>query len=137
MSQSAIRKILETRLATWAATRTPALPVLWQNVTVPVEPSGDHLRAYLLPATTNAPDLAGEMRSYKGVFQVSAFLAPGAGPARAEAIAAELDALFPCYELFSGGGVTVQVATPVSVAAGVPEPGWYPVVMSFRYRCEN
>lgn len=136
MSQSAIRKILETRLAGWAAARVPVLPVLWENVNVAQEPVGDHLRAYLLPATTTNPYVAGDGRSLRGIFQVSAFLTPGSGPKKGEAIASELDALFPCFAQYTDGVITVMVAAPVSTAPAITEPGWFMLPMSIRYRSE-
>lgn len=137
MSQSRIRNILQARLAAWAATRVPPLPVLWQNVRAP-EPEGDHLRACLMPATTLSPYLAGEGRTLIGVFQVSIFVVDGAGPKKAEDIAAELDALFPCAEIFTdAGGLAVQIATPVSASTAQQDEGFSMVAASFRYQCST
>ena len=53
MSQQRIRSAFESRLATWAASK--GLPVVWQNVGAG-SVSGDHLRAFLLPAQTLSSD---------------------------------------------------------------------------------
>lgn len=137
MSQSRIRKIFETRLAAWAAASEPPLPILWENVRVAVAPAGEHLRVYVLPATTLSPYLAGEARTFIGVFQVSIFTLAGTGPKRGEEIAAALDALFPCSEIFKdAGGLAVQVMTPVSASPAMQDEGFSMVAASFRYQCQ-
>ena len=138
MSQSRIRKIFETRLATWAAARVPPLPVLWENVRVAVEPVSPHLRAYVMPATTLSPYLAGEGRTFIGIFQASIFTPAGTGPKRGEEIAAELDALFPCNDSFTDvGGLSVQVMTPVSASPAMQDDDFSMVAASFRYQCQT
>lgn len=138
MSQNRIRKILETRLSTWAAARVPPLPVIWENVRVLAEPTGEHLRAYVLPATTLSLYMAGEGRTFIGIFQVSIFTLAGSGPKRGEEIAAALDALFPCTEIFTdAGGLAVQVMTPVSASTAQQDEGFSMVAASFRYQCQT
>ena len=138
MSQNRVRKILETRLATWAAACVPPLPVLWENVRVAAEPAGEHLRAYVLPATTLSPYLAGEARTFIGIFQVSIFTLAGAGPKHGEEIAAALDALFPCNDSFTDvGGLSVQVMTPVSASPAMQDDDFSMVAASFRYQCQT
>lgn len=131
-----IRAILESRLATWAAARVPPLPVLWENARVDTEPTGQHLRAYILPATTFNAYLEGTGRTHQGILQVSAFLVPGTGPAAADAIAAELDALFPCADVLTNGAIQVQIMAPVSALPAMQEPGWSVTVFRVRYRCD-
>lgn len=138
MSQNRIRKIFETRLAAWAAALAPPLPVLWENVRVAAEPTGEHLRVYVLPATTQSPYMAGEGRTYVGIFQVSIFTQAGTGPKRGEEIAAALDALFPCSEVFTdAGGLAVQVMIPVSASIAQQDEGFSMVAASFRYQCQT
>lgn len=134
--QSTIRAILETRLAAWAAARVPPLPVLWENARTDAEPTVAHLRAYVLPATTTNAYLEGTGRTHQGIFQVTAFLLPGTGPQQADAIAAELDALFPCFEVLTDGALQVQIMAPVSALAAMQEPSWHVVPVRTRYRCD-
>lgn len=136
MSQAAIRAILETRLAAWAAARVPTLPVLWENARTDAEPAGPHLRAYVLPATTTNAYLDGTGRTHQGIFQVTAFLLPGTGPRQADAIAAELDALFPCAAVLTDGALKVQVMAPVSALPAMQEPSWHVAPFRVRYRCD-
>ncbi|MDR0275930.1 MAG: DUF4128 domain-containing protein [Burkholderiaceae bacterium] len=134
MSQTRIRSAFESRLASWAATQS--LPVVWQNVAAEL-PVVDHLRAYLLPAETAARDLAGDNRSYRGIFQVSVFAAPGQGAERVEQIARALDELFPVALRMESGGLAVLVLTPMAARPAIQEPGWFSVPVSCRYAAEE
>lgn len=136
MSQQRIRAAFESRLATWAAARVPALPVLWQNVSAAV-PTGDHLRAYLLPAETSARDVAGHNRSYRGLFQVTVFTKAGIGSSRAEGIARELDELFPAALRVLSAGLAVQVLTPMASRPAIVETDWYSIPVDCRYGAEE
>ena len=134
--QSAIRALLETRLAAWAAARVPPLPVLWENDRSDAEPTTEHLRAYLLPATTTTAYLEGDGRTYQGLFQVTAFLLPGTGPRNADLIVAQLDALYPCFAVLTDGAVDVQLMAPAAALPAEQEPSWHVVVVRMRYRCD-
>ncbi|MDR2213950.1 MAG: DUF4128 domain-containing protein [Pseudomonadales bacterium] len=134
MSQQRIRSAFEDRLASWAAARL--LPVVWQNAGAEL-PTTDHLRAYLLPAETTSRDLAGDMRSYRGVFQVSVFTEPGQGPNRAEQLARELDELFPVALLMPSGGLNVMVLSPMSAMPALQESDWFSIPCQCRYGAEE
>lgn len=134
MSQARVRNAFESRLAAWAASK--ALPVVWQNVGAG-NMTGDHLRAYLLPAQTLSMDLAGEHRGYRGVFQVSIFTRPNIGVNRAESLARELDDLFPVALRMLSAGLTVQVMTPMASRPSIVETDWYSVPVDCRYGAEE
>ena len=134
MSQPRIRAAFESRLAAWAAGK--GLPVVWQNVGAG-NMTGDHLRAFLLPAQTLSMDIAGEHRGYRGVFQVSIFTKPGIGANRAESLARELDDLFPVALRMLSAGLTVQVMTPMASRPSIVETDWYSVPVDCRYGAEE
>lgn len=134
MSQARVRNAFESRLAAWAASK--GLPVVWQNVGAG-NMTGDHLRAYLLPAQTLSMDLAGEHRGYRGVFQVSIFTRPNIGANRAESLARELDDLFPVALRMLSAGLTVQVMTPMASRPSIVETDWYSVPVDCRYGAEE
>lgn len=134
MSVARIRAAFESRLATWAASK--ALPVVWQNVGAG-NMTGDHLRAYLLPAQTLSMDIAGEHRGYRGVFQVSIFTKPGIGANRAESLARELDELFPVAKRMLSAGVTVQIMTPMATRPAVSETDWFHLPVDCRYAADE
>lgn len=136
MSNKLCRKAIESRLATWAAARVPALPVAWENVPF-TQPTSAYLRAFLLPATTTGIDLAGAGRTYRGVYQVSVVAPLNAGPGAAEGIADELAALFPLNTRLSVTGLTLQVVTPVTAAQGAQDATNFTVPVSFQYRADT
>jgi len=134
MSQARIRAAFESRLAEWAAAQS--LPVVWQNVSIQL-PTGNHLRAYLLPAGTTSRDVAGDNRSYRGVFQVSVFTMPGQGAGRAEQTVRGLEALFPLTLCMDSGELRVRVITPMSAGPAVQEADWFIVPVSCRYEADD
>jgi len=134
VSQKSIRALIEQRLATWAATKS--LPVAWQNVAF-TPPAGTYLRAFLLPAETDSPDLQGVMRTYAGVYQVSIALPEGQGSGAGETLAGEIDALFPLDLRLNDGAVTVQMISPASIGPAIQDGSRYTLPVSFRYRCDT
>lgn len=50
MSHKIIRSLLEARLKAWAAARTPALRIAYQNVAFTPSNNEIYLRAFLIPA---------------------------------------------------------------------------------------
>lgn len=136
MSTEACRSILDSRLATWAAARGTPLRAAWQNAAFVPVPGETYLRAYLLPADTTAEDLAGALRTYRGVYQVSIVRPIGGGTGPALSIAAELNLLFPVNGRYTSGAVTVQVITPPSAGPGQQDENTYVVPVSFEYRSD-
>lgn len=137
MSQKKVRAAYETKLATWAAARTPALRVQHENVPFNPAHGETYLRAYLLPATTTSPDLAGDITTYQGVFQISVVAPINSGPGIANGIAEELEAQFPVNQLVSVSAFVVQQVTPASVAPALQTESEYIVPVSFQYRADT
>ena len=135
MSQKLIRAAYEGRLKTWADARGTPLTVAWENRPF-TKPAGAYLKAFLLPATTDAPDLAGALRTYRGVFQVSVVAPINTGPGAAMGIADELAALFVVNARLTNT-VTVQQITPCSIAPALQTESEYIVPVSFTYRCDT
>lgn len=136
MSNKLCRQAIETALDTWAAARSPALPIAWENVAF-TEPATTYLRAFLLPADTAGFDLAGAGRTYTGVYQVSVVAPVDTGPGAAEGIADEIAALFPLDSRLSVTGLTLLITSPVTAAQGATEGSRYTVPAWFRYRADT
>lgn len=133
---SLIRILLESRLSTWAAAESPAIPVAWENVRFN-PPSGRYLRAWLMPAETGSEDLAGAHRRYTGVWQVSVVVPTDTGPAAAGAIAEEIVALYPVNLLLSTTAIDVQIISPMSIHPALQDSDRYTVPISCRYRADT
>lgn len=136
--KSDIRDAFEETLQTWAAARVPALKIAWQNVpfTPPKDSAGKplaYLRAWILPADTTAPTVAGDLTEYRGIFQVDVVCPAGVGPQAADGIAAEIVALFPAKTRLTSGTKTVLIATPMSERPALQDVDTYAVPCWCRY----
>lgn len=136
MSQRLIRKLFEQRLATWAAARVPALPVAFENA--PFDPTGKdtYLKAFMLPARSQALTLDGPNRTYLGLFQVSIVTKTGVGAGAAEGIAAELESQFPVQLRMTSGAFAVQVIEPMSAATAITDGATLILPVSCNYRAD-
>jgi hypothetical protein len=137
MSNQACRALIEAKLAAWAAARSPALSVAWENVPFTPTTGATYLRPFLLPATTVAPDLAGALRTWSGVYQVNVVAPINGGPGVAEGIAAELAAVFPLNQRLAGSGLALQIMSPVTAAQGAEDGTNFVVPASFQYRADS
>jgi hypothetical protein len=137
MSHKIIRSLFEGRLKTWAAARSPALRISYQNVDFAPAASETYLRAFLLPAGTNSNDLAGAHRLYTGLFQITVVTPSGGGTGAAEGLIDELDALFPLYDRLTKAGFSVQVMTPVEPGPEQQEDTAFALPVSFQYRADT
>ena len=136
MSNKVCRSLVEAKLSAWAAARSPALAVAWENVPF-TPPAGVYLRGFLLPATTMAPDLEGALRTLRGVYQISVMAPINVGPGVAEGIAGELEAVFPLNQRLTGSGLVLQIITPVTAAQGAQDADRFVLPVSFQYRADT
>lgn len=138
MSDTRIRYLIETRLANWASTRSPALPVAWEGHSF-TPPAGIYLQAFMLPANTGSDDLQGAHRVYRGVYQVSINCPSGSGSGAAGGIADEIAALFPMNLRLSivSPAFSVTINSPCSAGPGQVGDGRYVVPISFLYRADT
>lgn len=133
MSHALVRRACEAALKTWADARTPAMPVQWQNVVLDPEPTA-YLRAILLPAPAESPDIEGHGTTFTGFWQVSVVRPLGEGAGPAEAIAAELAAIFRPGAGLTASGLRLYFLQPLSPAAPLEEPGRFVVPCSAAYQ---
>jgi len=134
VSHALVRRACEAALKTWADARLPqAMPVQWQNVVLDPEPTA-YVRAILLPAPTEAPDIEGQGRTFTGIWQVSIVRPLGEGPGPADAIAAELAAIFNPAAVLTAGGLRLHLLQPLSPTAPIDEPGRFVVPCSAAYQ---
>ncbi len=136
MSTSRIQRLFESRLATWAAARVPALAIAYENVDF-TPPAGAYLACFTLPAETLSDDLAGAHRGYQGIFQINVCVPLQVGKAPASAIADQLAALFPLNLKLTAGGFDVFVRTPLIERAGQPDETHYTLPVDFVYRTDT
>lgn len=138
MSQSRIRMLIESRLANWAAARSPTLTVAWENHPF-TPPAGTYLRGFLLPARTNSIDLASDHRGYLGIYQVDVVAPIGAGPGGAQGIAEEIADLFPdsLRLTIASPAFAMQLISPCSFGPAIILENRYTIPVSFRYQADT
>lgn len=133
MSFIRVRKMLETRLKTWADTQS--LPVAWENH--PYDPPDTmYLKAFILPNHTGSQDLLGDHRLYSGVFQVTVVGQRDTGPNAAEAVAALLDAEYPVNLTLTDSGTVLRIISPMSIGPA-DQSERYALPVSCSYRCDT
>lgn len=138
MSDLKIRQLFESRLAAWAAARLPALPIAYEDkaFTAPAN-GGTHLKAFLMPGTSDSEDLEGKHTSYRGLFQVSVVTKAGIGRGPAGLIAEELAALFPNNLELSSSGFSVFIRSPIASAAAIQDDTVSVLPLRFMYRADT
>ena len=136
MSFPTIRQLLESRLMTWAGTRTPALSVQWENKPFS-PPAGPYLRFFIIPAPTEGQALDGTHRAYTGSFQVSIVTPKNQGSEPADSIAVELEALFPDSLRLENGSFVLTQTSPISSGPPIQESDRYTVPLFAFYRADT
>jgi len=137
MSHKICRSLFQARLAAWAAARTPALRVAYENVEFSPNPDELYLKAYNLAAGTDSETLTADHKRYTGLFQVTIVGSSAKGSGAVEGVVDELAALFPLYLRMTGNGLTALVLTPVDQGPGIPNDNTYSVAASFQYRADT
>ncbi|MDU4249005.1 phage tail terminator-like protein [Pseudomonas sp.] len=137
MSEKIIRSIYEARLKAWAAARSPALRVTYQNSKFSPASGETYLACYLLPAKTQSLDLEGVHKVFTGYFQVNIVVPTDSSLVPASGIAEELQALFPNNLGVTKSGLTVYVRTPCAVADAQQDVATATVPVSFYYRADT
>lgn len=134
MSDALIRAAFESRLAAWAASQVPPIPVAYQNVAF-TPPNGRYARCWILPVPTQSGTLDGLHRERKGVFQVDLCMPIGTGSAAVNALVASLDAAFPV--VLTQGAIKVFLLSPMSQSSSIQEANHYMVPVSCEYRSDT
>lgn len=138
MSNKIIRSVFEARLKTWAAARSPALPVAFEDASyTPPADGSPYLQAFLLPANATSEDLEGKHTAYRGIFQVSVVTKAGIGRGTAEGIADEISALFPNNLGMTKTTFTVYVRAPMSTGSAQPGDTTTTLPLSIQYRADT
>lgn len=132
---ASIRAAFETRLAAWAASQTPPIPVAYENVGF-TPPTGRYARCHVMPSPTESETFNGEHRRYMGIFQVSLYMPAGAGSGASAALAASLDATFPMRQPMTQGGVKIFLLSPMSEGPAIQDADRYVVPVSCAYRAD-
>lgn len=135
MSIVAIRSNLETRLKTWADSKSPVLPVSFEGMTF--EKPSDYspwIECFLIPSGTFNRDISVNHSTQVGVFQINVWIKAGIGTGLAGSIADEICSLF--VPGVSVSGLNIE-STPFIGSAIEPTTGWTVLPVRVLYRQEN
>lgn len=136
MSQDRVRKAFESKLKTWAAAQSPAIPVAWENTDFKPT-AGAYIEPSLIPVRTVTETLDGVHRRFMGLFQVSLVMPIDSGPGDAEALVKALDALYPLTTPLTADGLVIVLLQPMSAAPAVPRPDRYVIPVTCSYRADT
>lgn len=134
MMQSQIRAALEIRLDAFA--KEEELPIAWEGRAFKPVAGQSHLRAFVMPATSDSNDLAGQHRLYRGVFQVDLVMVSGAGMGDIERKAAQIIAHFPKNLRLAVADRFVQLISVMSMGPKLPQDGFVAVPLTSYYRMD-
>lgn len=137
MTQPRIRTALESRLNTWAAAQSPAVPVAWQNAAYTPTTGSRYVRAALLPAETQNPIYGALHRRLVGLLQVDVVAPTGTGMAASEALAESLCTQFRRGTTLTQDGLTVVMDYSPSIGPALIDEGWVALPVSIRYRADD
>lgn len=137
MSDKIIRQLLESRLATWAAARSPALRIAYQDVAFTPNSNETYLRCFVLPGDTGSEDLQGVHEEFVGIWQVTIVKPAGGGLGSALTIENELRALFPNNQQMTSGTFKLFTRSPMSAGPALTEDTNTLVPVSCRYRADT
>jgi len=137
LSEKIIRSIYEARLKAWAAARSPALRIAYQNTKFTPNSGETYLACYLLPAKTQSLDMEGVHKAFTGVFQINIVVPADSSLVPASGIAEELQALFPNNLGITKNGLTSYVRSPCAVADDQQDTNTATVPVWFNYRADT
>lgn len=135
MSQVAIRSKITTALATWAASKSPALTIARENqpFTKPAN-YGTFVELVVIPADTFTSTLDGTGRRFLGEVIINIWTKDGQGTAIAESLAEEIALLFP---VVPKNLLPVSVETwPTLKRSMQVDEGYRVSTVCFNYRAE-
>jgi hypothetical protein len=140
VSNKIIRKLFDSRMATWGDTNDYAISIENKHFDPAKDAKeGKYFETVLLPANTVSDDLAGAHRGYRGVYQIDIVMKKRVGTGVTDTVVNELDALFPNNLRLTDveTGFVVQVMTPVTAGPGLAGARGYVVPVSFNYRSDK
>jgi len=132
MTQRTLRKEIEDKVAAWAASKSPAIPVAYENVTF-VKPSTTFIELYIIPATTVNPTVNAKRSTNYGMIQFNIYCKSGEGTKKSEDLAQELINLFPVVPKVG----TVSIEQTGSIMNPLYDSQWRVLPVRIRYRQEQ
>lgn len=134
MMQSKIRAALEGHIYVFA--KTQGLPVAWEGVDFESETDQSYLRVFVMPATSDSTDLAGNHRLYRGVLQVDIVMPSGKGMGDIEQLAGQIIAHCPKDRRLLTANGFVQLISVMSMGPKLISGGVTALPLTSFYRMD-
>ncbi|MFC0179002.1 phage tail terminator-like protein [Thorsellia kenyensis] len=131
--QKEINNIIRSKVAQYA--KSKGLKVAYPNCNFDSK-SETYLELHIMPATTLSMDVAGGMRTYKGVCQININTQAGAGVSQVLEIANELIKLFDLNNTLSDDNIKVHVVSVPNVLPSITQNFTFTQPISFNYRAD-
>lgn len=138
MSQAKIRNIFQTKIASYAATKS--IRVAYDNLQFVPKANETYLACHLIPSVTKTETLSGDHKAFIGIFQITIVVGSGKATSLSDEIAEELQNEFKVYSLHSRAAdplFVVQVLSPLNVPEGKVQSGNWIVPSYFEYRADT
>lgn len=133
MSTAIVRAALEEKIRAWAESKTPEVPVAYQNRPFTKPDSGLWVECFLIPNTNVARNVRAVQYRMLGIFEVHVWIKKGArnGMIDAEAMAEEIKNLFP---IVPKGTVSIEQIPTIGRSIS-DSSGWVivPILIPYRY----
>ena len=130
MTQRTLRKEIEDKVASWAATKS--IPIAYENVTF-VKPTTTFIELYIIPATTVNPTVNAKRTTLYGMIQFNIYCKSGEGSKKSEDLAQELIDLFPVVPKIG----TVSIEQTGSIMNPLYDSQWRVLPVRISYRQEQ
>ena len=134
MSSAFIRSEFDSRLASWASSQYPPVPIAFENTAFTKPTNQLYLETYLLPAHTRNRTVDGLGNRETGVYQINIWYPIGGGMGVIEGVEVDIINLFAVIPKFSLVSVD---RTPSSAKAISDTAGWRVIHVSVYYRYES
>jgi len=129
-----IRSELESKLITFGASQSPAIPVSVQNVPF-TKPNGKaFLEIKFLASVTINPSVNADTERETGLMQINICIPEGVGTKAASDLITSVKALYPVVPKTG----TVSIEQPPQVGTGFSrDDGYWVIPLTFKYRQER
>lgn len=134
MSIQSERSFLESKLDVWAKSKSPQVPVAYENMTFAKPTSGAWVECFVIPSTTFNREVSAVHYTDVGTFQINVWTPAGIGMGSANNLADEIRGLYKPGIAFQGFSIE---STPSIGKAIDATTGWVILPVMVKYRQEN
>ena len=133
MTQRTVRKELEDKIITWAASKTPQLKIAFEGVPFEKPLDQNFIEVVLIPAVSANKTLDAKRVTLYGTLQVNIYSPSGKGTKYSEDLAQSLIDFFPVFPKTG----TVSIEQTGYIMPALYDAQWRVLPVRITYRQEN